>query len=113
MTRDYENSSQWLENEQQRAPLRRPPTQQACTFGYHGLMEALKVRVENGKIVGEAPRGFADGTELELCLAEPDDEMTADELAALQAALDAGWQSMEAGRFRSAHEIVAEQRAKR
>jgi predicted nuclease of restriction endonuclease-like (RecB) superfamily len=97
----------------QRAPLRRPPTQQVRTFGIMALMEALKVRVENGKIIGEAPRGFADGTELELCLAEPDDEMTADELAALQAALDAGWRSMEAGRYRSAHEVVAEQRAKR
>ena len=74
------------------------------------LMEALKVRVENGKIVGEAPRGFAEGTELELCLAEPDDEMTADELAALQTALDAGWRSMEAGRYRSADEVVAELR---
>ena len=76
-------------------------------------MEALKVRVENGKIVGEAPPGFADGTELELCLAEPDDEMTAEELAALQDAIDAGWRSMEAGRYRLATEVVAEQRARR
>ena len=77
------------------------------------LMEALKVRVENGKIVGEAPRGIADGTELEPCLAEPDDKMTADELGALQATLDAGWRSMEAGRYRFAHKVVAELRAKR
>lgn len=77
------------------------------------VMEALKVRVENGKIVGEAPRGFADGTELELCLAEPDDEMTADELAALQEALDAGWRSMVAGRYRPAGEVLAERHAKR
>ncbi len=76
-------------------------------------MQALKVRVENGKIVGEAPRGFAEGTELELCLAEPEDEMTAEELAALKDALDAGWRSMGAGRYRSAMDIVTELRPRR
>ena len=76
-------------------------------------MEALKVRVENGKIVGDAPPGFAEGSEWELCLADPQDEMTEDELAALQTALDDGWRSMEAGRFRPATEVVAELRAKR
>ena len=76
-------------------------------------MEALKVRVENGKIVGESPRGFADGTELELCLADPREDMTDQELAALGKALDSGWQSMLDGRFRSAREIVQELRNKR
>lgn len=75
-------------------------------------MEALKVRVENGKIVGDAPRGLADGTELELCLAEPRDEMSQTELAALNDALDAGWRSMEAGRYRPAAEVIAELRSK-
>ncbi len=77
------------------------------------VMEALKVRVENGKIIGDAPRGIAEGTELELCLAEPQDEMSEEELAALQAALDAGWRSMEAGRHRPAAEVVADLRSKR
>lgn len=76
-------------------------------------MEALKVRVENGKIIGDAPRGIAEGTELELCLAEPQDEMSEGELAALQAALDAGWRSMEAGRYRPAAEVVGELQSKR
>ncbi len=76
-------------------------------------MEALKVRVENGKIIGDAPRGIAEGTELELCLAEPQDELSEDELAALQASLDAGWKSMEAGRYRPASDVVAELRSKR
>ena len=77
------------------------------------MMEALKVRVENGKIIGDAPSGFAEGTELELCLAEPPDEMSEQELAALQSALDAGWRSMEAGRHRPAADVIAELRAKR
>ena len=76
-------------------------------------MEALKVRVENGKIIGDAPRGIADGTELGLCLAAPQDDMSRKELAALQTALDAGWRSMEAGRFRPAGEVIAELRSKR
>jgi hypothetical protein len=76
-------------------------------------MEALKVRVENGKIIGDAPRGIAEGTELELCLAEPSDGMSKGELAALNAALDAGWRSIEAGRFRPAGEVISELRSKR
>ncbi len=77
------------------------------------VMEALKVRVKNGKIIGDAPRGIAEGTELELCLAEPQEDMSEEELAALNAALDAGWESMEAGRYRPATEVVAELRSKR
>ncbi len=70
------------------------------------FMEALKVRVENGKIVGDAPRGIAEGTELELCLAAPQKEMSEEELVALQGALDAGWRSMEAGRYRPAAKVI-------
>ncbi len=76
-------------------------------------MQALKVRVQNGKVVGDAPRGIAEGTELELCLAEPQDEMSDDELAALQGALDNGWRSMKEGRYRPAAEVLAEIRSRR
>ncbi len=80
---------------------------------YNDRMEALKVRVQNGKVVGDAPRGIAEGTELELCLAEPQDEMSDDELTALQAALDNGWRSMKEGRYRPAAKVIAEIRSKR
>ncbi len=43
-------------------------------------MQALKVRVSNGKLIGDAPPGLAEGTELELCLADSADEMSAQEL---------------------------------
>jgi hypothetical protein len=73
-------------------------------------MHGLKVRVQGGKIVGEAPEGLAEGTELELCLAEPEEEMSDAEVAALDRVLDAAWQSIEAGRVRSAAEVLAELR---
>lgn len=76
-------------------------------------METLKVRVENGKLIGEAPAALPEGTELELCFADPEEEMSPEELAALQQALGAGWRSAEAGRFRPATEAIADLRAKR
>ncbi len=62
-------------------------------------MQALKVRVENGKIVGDPP-GFSEGSEMKLCLAEPEEEMSEEEPAALRTVLDRAWRSVEAGRFR-------------
>ena len=76
-------------------------------------MENLKVRVENGKIVGVAPPGLREGTELELCLADPGDDMTDEELAALNRALEAAWHSVEAGRLRTAQEVISDLRSRR
>ena len=76
-------------------------------------METLKVRVENGKIIGKARESLEEGAELELCLAEPEEEMSPAELGRLRSALDSGWQSMMGGRYRPAEEILAERRAKR
>jgi len=69
-------------------------------------MKALRVRIERGQIVGKAPAGIPEGTELDLCLAEPDDEMTQEQLTALNRVLDAGWRSIEQGRFRPASEVI-------
>ena len=76
-------------------------------------MDTFKVKVQNGKIIGKAPVSLEEGTELELCLAEPDDEMDIEELARLRRALDAGWNSMKQGRFRPAMEVLAERRTRR
>jgi len=76
-------------------------------------METIKVRVENGKVVGPAPRGIPEGAELELRLADPGDAMTEEELAALDRALEKGWRSIEAGRFRPAREVISELRGRR
>ena len=75
-------------------------------------MKALKLRVAGGWITGEAPPGMPDG-DVEVCLAEPDEEMTPDELERLNQALDAGWRSVQAGRFRPATEAIQALRARR
>ena len=72
-------------------------------------MKAIRVRVENGRITGDAPAGLPEG-EVELCLAEPDDDMTDDEAARLNDALARGFESIKAGRFRPASAVIADLR---
>jgi hypothetical protein len=76
-------------------------------------MQTLKVRVENGRIVGEAPPGIPEGTELELCLADPGDDMTEEELKELNRALEAAWGSVKEGRARPAADAIADLRTRR
>jgi hypothetical protein len=72
-------------------------------------MKAIRIRVENGRITGEAPARFPDG-EVELYFAEPDEEMTDEELARLDDALARGGESIRAGRFRPANDVIADLR---
>jgi hypothetical protein len=72
-------------------------------------MKAIRVRVVNGRITGEAPAGLPDG-EVDLCLAEPDDEMSDGELARLNEALARGFESIRAGRFRPAADVISDLR---
>ena len=53
-------------------------------------MKALRVRVENGRITGEAPAGLPD-EDVYLCIAEEDDGMSAVELERLNDALARGF----------------------
>jgi hypothetical protein len=72
-------------------------------------MKALRVRVENGRITGEAPAGLPDG-ELDLCLADVDDGMTDEERARLNDALTRAVESLQAGHMRSAAEVISDLR---
>ena len=92
----------------------------SCSSLLHGvqgitirIMKTIKVRVEGGRIVGEAPPRLLEGTELELCIADPGDGMTEEELAKLNRALETAWRSVKEGRVRPAAEVIAEIRAKR
>ena len=75
-------------------------------------MANLRVRVENGRIVGEAPPGLPEGTELEVALADPGDDMTEEELAELNRALEASWRSIKEGRLRLAEDVISELRSR-
>ena len=74
-------------------------------------MKAIRVRVENGRISGEAPAGLPDG-DVDLCLADPDDEMSDEDLARLNDALARGFESIKAGRFRPARDVIADLRGR-
>lgn len=73
-------------------------------------MSTIRVRVEGGRLIGEAPPGIPEGTVLELCLADEPEDMTSDELVALNASIEKGWIEMEAGLGRPAGEVIAELR---
>jgi hypothetical protein len=72
-------------------------------------MKAIRVRVENGRISGDAPPGTPDG-DLELRIAEPEDDMSDEELARLNEALAQGFEQIKAGQFCLAADVIAELR---
>lgn len=72
-------------------------------------MKAIRVRIENGRITGDAPPGLPEG-EVDLVLADSDDEMTEAELARLNDALEHGLEAIKAGRFRPARDAIADLR---
>lgn len=74
-----------------------------------GLMKAIRVLVENGRITGDAPPGLPEG-EVDLVLADTDDEMTEAELARLNDALERGFEAIKARRFRPARDTIADLR---
>lgn len=74
-------------------------------------MKAIRVRVENGRITGDAPPGLPDG-EVDLCVADADDELSEAELTRLNEALQRGFEAVQAGRFRSADDVIADLRHK-
>lgn len=72
-------------------------------------MKAIRVRVENGRITGDAPPGLPDG-EVDLCLADADDDLSEAELARLNEALQRGFEAVKAGRLRPAQDVIADLR---
>jgi hypothetical protein len=74
-------------------------------------MQALKAQVKNGRLRLDEPTDLPDGAEVEVIVL--DDELSADERAALHASLDRAHEDSEAGRGVDAMEYLRQYRARR
>jgi hypothetical protein len=72
-------------------------------------MKAIRVRVETGRISGEPPAGLPEG-EIDLRGADPEDALTDEELVRLNEALTSGLESIKAGKFRPAADVISDLR---
>ena len=100
----------WPQSDGALAPDRLSSEGLATTIG---SMANIRVRVENGKIIGDAPPGFEEGAEIELALADPGDDLSHGELARLNQALEAAWKSVRDGHVRPAGDVLADLRSRK
>jgi hypothetical protein len=70
-------------------------------------MNALKVRVENGRIKLDEPTDLPEGTELYLVPADSGDELDDEERAALHASIEEAERELDAGKIASEEELWA------
>ena len=75
-------------------------------------METLRARVANGRLVLDEPTTLPEGTVLEVCVAEAEDELDPKERAALKEALGESWAAARAGRMRPAEKLLEDLRSK-
>lgn len=71
----------------------------------------LKGQVHNGRLVVDEPTDLPEGTEVVLLPLDPGDWLDTADRAALQRALAASQQDVEAGRLTDAEEVLRELRA--
>ena len=69
-------------------------------------VQAFKGRVINGRLVVDEPTAFPEGTEIDLAIVEPGDDLDDEERAALHRALAASWNSAKQGRTMPADELM-------
>jgi hypothetical protein len=76
-------------------------------------MEKLRAKVQQGRLVIDAPTTLPEGTVLDLVVDDEGDDLTDDERAALHAALERSAQEAKSGKTRAASEAVQDLRRKR
>ena len=76
-------------------------------------MSSLRARVQNGRLILDEPTGLPDGTVVDLVADDEGDDLTDTDRAALHAALERSWESVNAGRVRPASEVIDELRTRR
>lgn len=73
-------------------------------------MEALRARVENGRLVLDEPTTLPEGTVLDLVADDQGDDLTLEDRAALHTALASAWRASETGELRPGSELIADLR---
>jgi hypothetical protein len=76
-------------------------------------MSALRARVRNGRLVLDVPTQFPEGTEFDLVIADQDDDLDAEERAALDSTLAQSWEQARAGQTRPVTEFLEDLKARR
>ncbi len=78
---------------------------------YSLTVTILRGHVKGGVIVVDEPTGLPEGTAVELVLLTDEDELSADERAALEASIDRGLDQSARGEGDPAHEVLRRLRA--
>jgi hypothetical protein len=68
-------------------------------------VHALRAKVVNGRLVVDEPTSLPDGTEIDLAVLDPGDELDEQERAALHAALADAWRSARSGQTSDAQSL--------
>jgi predicted transcriptional regulator len=76
-------------------------------------METLRARVRNGRLVLDEPTSLSEGTEIELAVADPGDDLDDDQRARLHESIERGIDDARAGRTIPAEDVIAELKKKR
>ncbi|MBI4818001.1 MAG: hypothetical protein HY791_17195 [Deltaproteobacteria bacterium] len=74
---------------------------------------SIRLEVEGGRLVAAAPDGWAEGAELDVVLADQDDDMSAEEVAELDSVLEKSLEQAATGRFTEASEFLVKLKAQR
>ena len=70
-------------------------------------MSAIRARVQNGRLVVDAPTALPEGTVLDLVVDDEGDDLDDVERASLNAAISKAWTSVQSGRGRPSGEVLA------
>ena len=76
-------------------------------------METLRARVRNGRLVLDEPTSLPEGTEIELAVADPGDDLDDDQRARLHESIERGIDDARAGRTIPAEDVIAELKKRR
>lgn len=75
------------------------------------VMQVLRAKVVNGRLLVDEPTTLPDGTEVDLTVADDGDDLDDDERTALHAALDVAWASARVGRTNDAQDMIRKLRS--